>query len=115
MQSVQNRLNPYFRDSLDVAAYCGENDITFLAYSPVGGSRLTKKLARFEVLQEIAANHDSSPHAIVLAWVRSKGKTVVPIPGARTIEHAIDSAKSVNVTLTGDEVGAIDAEHFDVT
>src|SRR5205085_9467674 len=31
VQSVQNRLNPYFRESLDVAAYCGENDITILA------------------------------------------------------------------------------------
>jgi aryl-alcohol dehydrogenase-like predicted oxidoreductase len=115
VKSVQNRLNPYFRESIDVAEYCGENDIVFLAYSPVGGGRLTKKLPKFEVLQEIAAKHKRSPHAVVLAWVRTKGKTVVPIPGARTVEHAIDSARSVDLNLTLDEVGAIDAEHFDVT
>jgi len=115
VQSVQNRLNPYFRESLDVAQYCGENDITFLAYSPVGGGRLTKKIPKFEVLREIAAQHDCSPHAVVLAWVRTKGKTVVPIPGARTVDHAVDSARSVNVTLAPDEVGAIDAEYFDVS
>jgi len=115
VQSVQNRLNPYFRESLDVAAYCGENDITFLAYSPVGGGRLTKKIPKFEVLQEIAAKHACSPHAVVLTWVRSKGKTVVPIPAARTIDHALDSAKSANVTLTADEISAIDGEYFDVT
>jgi len=115
VQSVQNRLNPYFRESIDVARYCGENDITFLAYSPVGGGKLTKKIPKFEVVQEIAAKHDASPHAVVLSWVRTKGKTVVPIPGARTIEHAVDGAKSVNVALSEDEVGAIDAEYFDVT
>ena len=115
VQSVQNRLNPYFRESLDVAQYCGENGITFLAYSPVGGGRLTKKIPKFEVLQQIAAKHDCSPHAVVLAWVRTKGATVVPIPGARTVEHALDSARSANVKLSADDVGAIDAEYFDVT
>jgi aryl-alcohol dehydrogenase-like predicted oxidoreductase len=115
VQSVQNRLNPYFRESLDVAQYCGEEEMIFLAYSPVGGGRLTKKIPKFEVVRDIAAKHDCSPHAVVLAWVRTKGPTVVPIPGARTIDHAIDSARSVAVSLTADEVGAIDAEYFDVT
>src|ERR1700680_2131889 len=38
VQSVQNRLNPYFRESIDVAEECGRRKITFLAYSPVGGA-----------------------------------------------------------------------------
>src|SRR6185295_13615869 len=44
--SVQNRLNPYFREALDngVVYECGQRGITFLAYSPVGGGRLAKKL-----------------------------------------------------------------------
>ena len=67
------------------------------------------------MLQEIAAKHERTPHAVVLAWVRTKGKTVVPIPGARTVEHVVDSARSAELTLTADEVGAIDAEYFDVT
>ena len=113
--SVQNRLNPYFRESLDVAQYCADHDIVFLAYSPLGGGRLTKKIPKFEVLQEIAAKHDCSPHAVVLAWLRTKGKTIVPIPGARTKEHALDSISSVKIALDGDEVEAIDAEYFDVT
>ena len=114
VQSVQNRLNPYFRESLDVAQWCGENDITFLAYSPVGGGRLAKKIPKFEVLQEIASKHECSPHAVVLAWVRSKAKTVVPIPAARTVEHALDSANSARVQLSNEELAAIDVEYFDV-
>ncbi len=112
VKSVQNRLNPYFRESLDVAAECGRRGIVFLAYSPVGGGRLAKKLPKFEVLQRIAAAHGRSVHAIVLAWVRAKGPTVVPIPGARTVEHALDSAKAVDVRLSADEIGQIDATEF---
>jgi len=112
VQSVQNRLNPYFRESIDVAAECAGRKITFLAYSPVGGSRLAKKLQDFPVLQKIATSHGRSVHAVVLAWVRSKGATVVPIPGARTPEHAVDSARSVEVTLTGDQIKEIDRSEF---
>ncbi|MEK6374485.1 MAG: aldo/keto reductase [Acidobacteriota bacterium] len=112
VQSVQNRLNPYFRESLDVAAECGRRSITFLAYSPVGGGRLAKKLPKFELLQRIAAAHGCSVHAAVLAWVRSKGPTVVPIPAARTVEHAVDSAKSIDVVLAPDEIEQIDATEF---
>jgi aryl-alcohol dehydrogenase-like predicted oxidoreductase len=109
---VQNRLNPYFRESISVAEECARRKITFLAYSPVGGGRLAKKLPQFPVLQKIAATHKCSPHTVVLAWVRSKGETVVPIPGARTIEHAVDSARSVEVTLTPDEIAQIDQSEF---
>ena len=112
VQSVQNRLNPYFRESLGVAAECGRRNIAFLAYSPVGGGRLAKKLPQFEVLQQIAAAHGCSVHAVVLSWVRSKGPTVVPIPAARTVEHAVDSAKSVDVTLREDEIALIDEMEF---
>jgi aryl-alcohol dehydrogenase-like predicted oxidoreductase len=112
VHSVQNRLNPYFRESIGVAEECGRRKITFLAYSPVGGGRLAKKIPQFPVLQKIAATHKCSPHTVVLSWVRSKGETIVPIPGARTVEHAVDSARSVDVTLTPDEVAEIDQSEF---
>ncbi|MDQ6799798.1 MAG: aldo/keto reductase [Acidobacteriota bacterium] len=112
VQSVQNRLNPYFPESVEVAQECARRKITFLAYSPVGGGRLAKKIEQFPVLTKIATNHKCSPHAVVLAWVRSRGKTVVPIPGARSVEHAVDSAKSVDVTLTAGEIAEIDQSEF---
>lgn len=112
--SVQNRLNPYFRESIEdgVVAECERRDITFLAYSPLGGGRLTKKIPKFEVLATIASAHGVSPHAVTLAWVRSKGKTVVPIPSATKPETAIDSAKSASLRLTPDEIAAIDETKF---
>ena len=113
VQSVQNRLNPYFRESVKVAKACAERNITFLAYSPVGGGRLAKKLPQFDVLIELAQKHDRSVHAIVIAWVRAKAKSVVPIPAARTIEHATDSARAADLVLSPDEILAIDETEFD--
>jgi aryl-alcohol dehydrogenase-like predicted oxidoreductase len=110
--SVQNRLNPYFRESVPVAQHCAQEDIAFLAYSPVGGGRLAKKLPEFDVLWPIAAAHGASVHAVVIAWVRSKGSTVIPIPAARTVEHAEDSAKAASITLTADEIASIDDSEF---
>ncbi|HVR39830.1 MAG TPA: aldo/keto reductase [Thermoanaerobaculia bacterium] len=110
--SVQNRLNPYFRESIDLAQECARRGIAFLAYSPVGGGRLAKKLPKFEVLQSLAAKRGRSVHAIVLAWVRAQSATVIPIPGARTVEHAIDSARAADLVLSPDEIGAIDAAEF---
>lgn len=111
--SVQNRLNPYFRESIDVAQECARRDIAFLAYSPVGGGRLAKKLPKFDVLIELAQKHDRSVHQIVLAWVRAQGETVMPIPAARKVEHAVDSAKAVDLKLSEDDLAAIDESDFD--
>lgn len=110
--SVQNRLNPYFRESVDVAEECARRGILFLAYSPVGGGRLAKKLPKFELLKTMAAKYGRSVHAIVLAWVRAQAGTVVPIPGARTIEHAVDSASSAELALDAQDVRAIDDAEF---
>jgi aryl-alcohol dehydrogenase-like predicted oxidoreductase len=113
VQSVQNRLNPYFRESLDVARECARRGVTFLAYSPVGGGRLAKKLPKFGVLQDIARAHDASVHEVTIAWVRAQGETIVPIPAARTVEHAIDSAGAAEIVLSDAELGAINATEFD--
>jgi aryl-alcohol dehydrogenase-like predicted oxidoreductase len=112
--SVQNRLSAYARESLDngVVNECGRRGIMFLAYSPVGGGQIAKKLPNHPVLERIATKHGVTPHATALAWVRSKGQHVVPIPGARTIEHAVDSARSVQVVLTQEDITAIDDAEF---
>jgi len=115
VQSVQNRLNPYFRESIDVAQECAKRGVTFLAYSPVGGGRLAKKLPKFEVLQDIATPRGASVHAVTIAWVRAQGETVVPIPAARTIEHATDSARAAELELTEEEIRRIDETEFDRT
>jgi aryl-alcohol dehydrogenase-like predicted oxidoreductase len=110
--SVQNRLNPYFRESIDVAQECARRGITFLAYSPVGGGRLAKKLPKFPLLQTLATKYGRSVHAVVIAWVRAQSTTVVPIPAARSVEHAVDSARAADLVLEPDDLAAIDEMEF---
>jgi aryl-alcohol dehydrogenase-like predicted oxidoreductase len=112
--TVQNRLNPFFREAVDtgVVAHCAEHAIGFLAYSPVGGGRLNRKLPAHPTLQPIAAHHGVSPHAVVLAWVLAQGPSVIVIPGARTVEHARDSASAAGIVLGAGEIAAIDLAEF---
>jgi len=112
--TVQNRLNPFHREALNaVVGYCRERNIGFLAHSPVGGGRLSKKLPTHPVLQRLAARYDASPHAVVIAWVLAQGPTVFAIPGARTSEHARDAASAADLKLTAEEQQEIDEAEFD--
>ena len=112
--AVQNRLNPFFREALSggVVAECARRGLGFLAYSPVGGGRLNKKLPDHPVLQSIARHHDISSHAVVLAWVLAQGDTVIAIPSARSTAHAADSLTATDVQLSAAELAAIDAAEF---
>jgi len=96
-------------------AHCAREGIGFLAYSPVGGGRLNRKLPAIPALQPIAATHGVTPHAVVLAWVLAQGSSVIVIPGARTVEHAADSARAATLALTAAERAAIDSAPFDRT
>jgi aryl-alcohol dehydrogenase-like predicted oxidoreductase len=112
--TVQNRLNPFFREAVEtgVVQHCTDRGIGFLAYSPVGGGRLNKKLPHHRALQPIADRHGLSAHAVVIAWLLAKSSSVIPIPAARTVEHALDSHTAADVTLSAAELGDIDKAEF---
>jgi aryl-alcohol dehydrogenase-like predicted oxidoreductase len=112
--SVQNRLNPFFREALTegVVRYCAEQGIGFLAYSPTGGGRLTRKLPSHPVLAAIAAQRGVSAHAVALAWALAQSPTVIVIPSARTVAHALDSVSAADLQLAPSDLSAIDAAEF---
>jgi len=112
--SVQNRLNPFFREATHdgVVAHCAARGIGFLAYSPVGGGRLNKKLPGHPVLRELADRRGVSAHALTLAWVLAQGDTVIVIPGARSVVHATDSLGAADVRLSPEDLAAIDDADF---
>lgn len=115
--SVQNRLNPFFREALaeGVVAYCAQRGIGFLAYSPTGGGRLNRKLPAHPVLRSLAARLGVTPHALVLAWVLARSPAVIVIPSARTVEHAVDSTSAAELTLSEADLAAITAAEFSRT
>lgn len=112
--SVQNRLSPFFREALrdGVVRYTADHGIGFVAYSPVGGGRLHRKLPGHPTVARVAREVGASPHAVVLAWVLRIAPNVLVIPGARTAEHAIDAARATSVVLDDEQAAALDAAEF---
>jgi aryl-alcohol dehydrogenase-like predicted oxidoreductase len=112
--TAQNRLNPFFREAIadGVVDYCGKQGIGFLAYSPTGGGRLNRKLPEHAVLRVMSRELGFSPHALVLAWVLAQGSTVIAIPSARKVEHAVDSAGAADIRLGPEELRRIDEAAF---
>jgi aryl-alcohol dehydrogenase-like predicted oxidoreductase len=116
IQTVQNRLSPFFREALrdGVVEHCGRTGIGFLAYSPVGGGRLNKKLPDHPVVGPIAARLGVSAHVVTLAWVLAQGGSVIVIPGGRTGEHALDSLRASTLELDPSDLAAIDEAEFSI-
>ena len=112
--TVQNRLNPFFREAIDdgVVQCCADQGIGFLAYSPVGGGRLNKKLPGHPAVLEVATRQGITPHQAVLAWVMSQGSSVFIIPGARSPERAQSSAAVAAVQLSDAELRIITEGEF---
>lgn len=112
--SVQNRLNPFFRGALSdgVVEYCGQRGIGFIAYSPLGGSQYNRRLSTHKVLTPIARTHDIPAHAIALAWLLAQAPNIIPIPGARSVEHARDCVRAAALKLDDEELEAITEAGF---
>lgn len=110
--SVQNQYNPWQRqpESNGVLEYCEKEKLTFLPWSPLGGSSRFQRLQDIPPIAEIAKAKGVSVYNIVLAWLRAKSPCIVPIPGASKVSSIEDSVRTVDVNLTPEEVQKIDKE-----
>ncbi len=110
--SVQNQYNPWYRqpETDGVLEYCENEGLTFLPWSPLGGSRRHASLQDFPVIAKLAKEKGVSVYCIVLAWLRSKSPCILPIPGASKTNSIEDSVRTVDVKLSDDEVQRIDRE-----
>ncbi len=109
--SVQNQHNPWVRkpERDGVLAHCDRLGLTFLPWSPLGGSRRVKRLDELPDLVAIAQAHDTSVYCVVLAWLMAKSDRVLPIPGASRASSIEDSVKALDVRLTPSDLARIDA------
>ncbi len=108
--SVQNQYNPWQRQpEFDgVLDYCEKNSLTFLPWSPLGGSRRVSRLEDIPEISHLAQEKGVSVYAVVLAWLRTKSPCIVPIPGASKTSSIEDSVRSLQVKLSPEEVQRID-------
>jgi aryl-alcohol dehydrogenase-like predicted oxidoreductase len=118
----------------EIVATCRELNIGIVPYSPLGRGMLTgavgkdlpdddfrKSNPRFSdenydanaalvaELEKVAQHRGISTAQLALAWVQHRGTDVVPIPGTKKRRYLEDNVSAANVTLSIDELAAIEA------
>ncbi|MBY7957568.1 aldo/keto reductase [Vibrio fluvialis] len=134
--AVQTEYSLWTREPEDgILKACHELGVGFVPYSPLGRGFLTGKitdqsgfahddfrrnLPRFQQeailknqqllnqLQDIASKYECTLAQLALGWVLSKGDNIVPIPGARRIEHLIDNIGAETLNISSDDIKYID-------
>jgi diketogulonate reductase-like aldo/keto reductase len=92
----------------DLMPWCEQHDMPLMAYSPLGGPDAS--LLRDPTLAQIGASHSCSPAAVALAWTIRNGK-VIAIPESGAVVHVKENAVALSLTLTSQELQALDAAH----
>lgn len=126
--SVQGHYNLIFREEeREMIPYCKEENIALTPYSALAGGRLSKKPGEtskrltedsyakmkyssmekydniiIDRVAELASRRNVSMTEISLAWVLSK--TASPVVGATKLHHVEGAVKSVDLSLTKDEI-----------
>jgi len=111
IESIQNRANPFWKQdylSTGVLELCGENELSFLPYAPVGGQNHHADAADHGVLARIAEEHETSPYEVMLAWhLAQSPPRVIPIPGASRVESIESSVRAMDLQMNGWEFQGI--------
>lgn len=135
--AVQSEYSLWTRDpEAEVLPACRELGIGFVPYSPLGrgflagairsagtladndwrrtqprfqADSIKANLAFVETLERMAAAKKVTSAQLALAWVLHQGDFIVPIPGARKINHLEDNAGAVGVALTAGDLATIAA------
>jgi diketogulonate reductase-like aldo/keto reductase len=92
----------------DLLPWCEQHGMPVMAYSPLGGAGAS--LLRDSTLARIGTAHDCSAAAVALAWAIRNGN-VIAIPESGSAEHVKENALALSLTLTPDDLHALDAAH----
>ena len=137
ISALQTEYSLWSRDpEADILPTCRELGIGFVAYSPLGRGFLTGRFRRVEDLpaddwrrnnprfqgenfqrnldlvrsiEEMARAKSCTPAQLALAWLLSRGKDIVPIPGTKQRARLEENARALDVRLTPEELKRIDA------
>jgi len=102
-----------FLQQPELFQYCRDQDIEFIAYSPLGAGARPEhmrkgdepSLADHPVIGEIAESHQATPQQILLAWSIQRG--AIPIPKAANPLHQEQNLAAGEINLTADQMQQI--------
>ncbi len=99
--SVQNRYNVADRSSESIIDLCDQEMIVFLPWAPIQDA---------DGIPPVLAAADSrgmSPRQIALAWLLTRSKQILPIPGSGSPDHVAANVAAASVELTSHEARTI--------
>lgn len=108
MASVQNHLSFGERANTEQLPLCAKHSIRFIAHSPFGGPG-SKLSGRWAALDEVASAVGASPQQVVLAWMRHRFPTVVPLPGPTRVETLHSCLSGAALDLTPEQLNRLDS------
>jgi pyridoxine 4-dehydrogenase len=73
------------------------------------GDNLEQNLALVEKLRAIAEAKNATVAQLAIAWVMARGEDVTPLVGARRVDRLEEALGAVDLTLTDDDLAAIEA------
>ncbi|MBZ9655758.1 aldo/keto reductase [Phyllobacterium lublinensis] len=81
----------------------------FRAYSPrFQGENVDKNLALVDALQNVAAGKGATVAQVAIAWVAAQGQDIIPLIGARRRDRLAEALGAYELTLTPDDMAAIE-------
>lgn len=98
--AVQNRLSFFDRDDLEngIVEFCQKNNISYVAYSPLGGRRGHLAVGQDKNLLAFAKKRNiDDPYQAALFWLLEQSPNIIPIPAARKMKHLISSAQVLEI------------------
>jgi diketogulonate reductase-like aldo/keto reductase len=91
-----------------VIPWCKAHGVAVVAYSPFGHDDFPSPQSKpGQILQSIADAHGISPRQVALGFL-TRDVSVFAIPKASSAEHAADNAAAGGLTLSKDELAALD-------
>ncbi len=103
--TVQNRYNITDRKWDNTLAYCEKEQIGFMPWAPVGGTRGMTSAA----LEKVAKDHGITIYQLGLAWLLHRSPIMLPIPGTSSLAHLDENMAARKIQLTAEEWKTIDA------
>jgi len=91
-----------------VIPWCEQHGVAVVAYSPFGHNDFPSPRSKAgPLLQTIADAHGASPRQVALSFL-TRQACEFTIPKAASQEHAADNAAAANLTLSENEIAALD-------
>ena len=103
--TVQNRYNITDQKWNNTLAYCEKEQIGFMPWAPVGGTRGMTSAA----LGKVAKDHGITIYQLGLAWLLHRSPVMLPIPGTSSLAHLDENMAARKIQLTAEEWKTIDA------